>query len=164
MVGLVLLVSKFISVIDFIEKYDLNISSIYVQKGKKIIPESVFKKISERKLLVDESFFTRRLDFRRRLWLESHNNYFFLTKHITAWKLAKILNRVDSSLSVDSWNVFMSSRLFATLPTSITSFRTTEVLYKFYRYTRWIIRGLFIKYGRYVPDRKKIIARVLDNY
>ena len=162
--GLVLLVNKWIKAIDFAEKHGFSVAIIYTDKHNGKIPESAFSINNDGHYLIDENFFIRRLDFRRRLWLESHDNFYFLTKYISPWELAKILNRVDPSYSVDSWNVFMASRLFATLPTSVTIFKTPTSLYNFYRYTRWIIRGLFIKYGRYVSDRKKIVASVLDNY
>ena len=162
--GLVLPVSKLISLPDFAEKYNVGIGIVYTDRHKGKLPESIFYKSSNRKHFIDESFFIRRLDFRKRLWLEAHDNFYFLTKHSSLTDIAKILNRIDSSQSVNCWITYMSSALFASLPTSITVFKTTELLYKFYRYTRWIIRGLFIKYGRYVSDRKKIVASVLDNY
>lgn len=164
MVGLVLLVSKWIKAIDFAEKHGFSVAIIYTDKHNGKIPESAFSLNNDGHYLIDESFFSRRLDFRKRVWLEAHDNYYFLTKHSTLTDIAKILNRIDPSQSVNCWVAYMSSALFASLPTSITVFKTTELLYKFYRYTRWIIRGLFIKYGRYVSDRKKIVASVLDNY
>jgi len=154
---------RWIKVVDFAEKHNFNVNIIYVDKHKGKIPESAFLK-SKDSFFIDESFFTKRLDFRKRLWLEAHDAYYFLTKHKSLTDIAKILNRIDPSFTYMSWVTYMSGTLFASLPSSITIFKTTELLYKFYRYTRWIIRGIFIKFGRFVPDRRKLVASVLDNY
>jgi len=162
MEGLVLPVSKFILLEEFIEKHDVNLNVLYVNKGKNFYPDAVFLKQAKRKMLIDENFFIKRCVFKKKVWNESHDFYFFLTRHISNLQLARLLYKIDKKHSVHSWNNFLAVTLFGLRREDILSYKVEGLTMKFYRYSRWLIRALFVKVG--IPLEKRDIKVLLNRY
>lgn len=136
--------SKLISVEDFGEKYEQDPNYIYVMRYNGVIPDEVLVKKSSRRSLVDESYFVRRKEFKKRIWNESHDNFYFLTKHLASFQLALLLHKVDPLVSRDTWNSFISVTLFSFGNDSIFSYKPSMLQWKFWRYSRWLIRAAFV--------------------
>jgi len=160
-VGLVLLVSSFLSVEDFAEKYEIKPTSVYVFRLNNDVPDGVFVKESRYGLMVDENYFIKRDEFRKSVWLASHDMFHYFTEHIAESDLAYLLNKVDESVSINTWVSFLSTNLFRMDDSSILSFKISDNGWKFFRYVRWLIRAVFIKNG--VPSNKRDLSIVLDN-
>ena len=70
-----------ITVEAFAEKHDVSMSSIYVKKSDFNLEVAFPKnKLKERKILINETFFVRRKDFRNRVQLESQDMFFELNE------------------------------------------------------------------------------------
>jgi len=162
MEALAVLVSKFVPIDDFIENYDTNLNALYQNKHIGIIPSFVFITFKRGETFIDEEFFIRRVEFRNRVWLESHDMYFFLTKHNSRVYIAELLHKIDDSVSIDTWNSFLHTALFRSPKDSILFYQVRGLAMKFYRYARWLIRALFIKTR--VPLAKRDINIILDRY
>jgi len=156
--------SSWIKVGEFCDKYNCSINSIHAGKFNGRYPPSVFKFLTARILLINENWFLRRVLFVRKVWLEAHDAYYFLTKHLSIFELSTLLCKIDDSKTVESWNVFFNKSLFSPLNDNIVNVFMSMALYKFHRHSRWLIRGLFIISGRFVLDRKKVVNNILDNY
>lgn len=154
--------SRYILIQDFCRKHDVTPSNLYVRKSLGTIPGSAFKKIPGNASLIDEEFFEKRKLFKRKVWLECHDYYYFLTMYSTDSDLAWWLHRVDGSISIDSWTSFICNRLFSEQDDDITDYRVSRLFYAFYRYSRWLIRGIFIR-GQ-MPRWKRDIYVLLDKY
>ena len=153
--------SKWVRVLEFADKYDTHTDNIYVKKHNRALPSFIFKK-DRVGLLIDEEFFVRRIKFRKKIWLKSHDNYYFITKNIPYSCLSRYLHIINPSVSIDSWNTFLAGDLFTVPPSSVTRFKVSDMLYKFYRYSRWIIQMAFRKLK--IPVKNRDIDVILDNY
>jgi len=153
-------VSKWIKVAVFAEKHNVLLNSIYVKRCESILPKSIFKKIPKDGLYIDENYINRRNAFKKKVWLESHNNYYFLTKNFSPYYLSKMLNITNPSISIDNWNNFMSRYLFSVVDRSYLACRIKKTLYRFYRYTRWIIQMAFRKLK--IPVKNRDIMVLID--
>ena len=154
------IVSKWIKVAVFAEKHNVLLNSIYVKRSIGVLPKSIFKKIPKDGLYIDENYINRRNAFKKKVWLESHNNYYFLTKNFSPYYLSKMLNIIDPTKSIDNWNNFMSRYLFSVVDRSYLTYKIKDTLYKFYRYTRWIIQIAFRKLN--IPMEKRDILVLID--
>jgi len=127
------------------------------------LPISVFKEGLKRgQRLINEEFFIRRREFKKKVWLESHDMYYFLTKHNTRLDLARLLHKVDVSITVETWNSFLAVTLFLLQRDDVMSYNVNGLMWKFYRYARWLIRALFIKVE--VPPNKRDLSILLDRF
>lgn len=147
---------------DFAYRYEVSVSNVYVKKSEGLIAPYAFSKNSGGSVYVNEDFFLRRKEFKKKVWLQSHDMYYFLTKHLSDTAVSKLLNKIDNSISYESWNTFLATALFSNSITSILSYQVNDLAWKFYRYARWLIRAIFIKAG--IPPKNRDIAIILDNY
>jgi hypothetical protein len=143
----------FISSSNFIAKYELHKNSINVYKSIGNINPRAFKKI-EKENFVDEKYFLRRVEFKKKVWLQSHDFYFWLSKHFIDNHIARlfaIMDGDDSDRAVNVWNMFLYKTLFYRVEGSILSYYISPTFWKFWRYARWIfnhfhkIRGVSFK-------------------
>ena len=129
---------KWITLEDFYELHGVPKNHIYV-KRKQGRTDSYVKKIHSR-LHIDETYILRRNDFRSYVKRFNENMYHFIKdRGYTASKLASILVEMDDSVSKHSWEEFMSSVVFKTDYTSLLRFKVTNLHWKFFRYSRWIL-------------------------
>ena len=152
--------SNFIPAELFSKRYGVPIGSIYSYKHyHKNHKNCGIKQLNSGKLLVDEVYFLRRDEFKKKIKLAAQENYYFLTCSITSLSLAKILSRY-SSRSYYSWSVFMSVELFIANHNSIIFMRDFQKLWEFFRLTRALIRAIFKTVG--VPINKRDYNTMYD--
>ena len=135
----------------FSEVYGVSKESIYTAKSTGTLPEGAFR-IENKTVYMNTKFFDRRVKFRKRVWLESHDNYFFITKTINEYTLANMLSRWVGG-SQQSWAVFMSQDLFSPNTKSILRYQVSGRLWLFFRLTSWLIQIMFKRLG--VPKEKR---------
>ena len=87
--------------------------------------------------LIDENYFLRRKEFKKRIWLENHDSFFILTEKHSQFTLAGVLSEFLGS-SKGSWNTWMDNGLFSlsTVDGSIVDTKVSENHWKFYRFCR----------------------------
>lgn len=135
---------KFIPFKEFEHFYgEAPLHKLYMMRKYGSIQPSAFSK-KDNILLLDINFLFRRKDFQRKVRSEAHDNFYFLTQHNSYSYIAKLLFKIDDSHSVHCWITFLSSGLFRSADDDILSYKTDMMLMKFYRYSRWLIRGLFV--------------------
>ena len=153
---------KLMSIESFAEKHNVNTSTVYAGKSNGVYNGYAFQTRQKEHDLINESFFVRRYKFKRKVWLESHDLFYFLTRHMKAVQLSELLHKMDKNHSPESWNHFQSKTLFAFQSESILNYRVDGMSMKFYRYARWLVRGLFIL-KRVKPEHRDLKV-LLDKY
>lgn len=154
--------SKFVKINDFLEKYDLEIYTINVKKKQGVLPDYIFRESSNNKMLIDENYFTKRNKFKVKTINNCHDIFFFITKHFNNRDLARGLHAIDNEISVDSWQFFLQVSLFSFQSDSIFNCKLSGMMWKFYRYSRWIIRGAFVLAN--VKPEHRDVSVLLDRY
>jgi len=153
---------KFIPFREFGNIYgQTQLNKLYVMRSRGEVLPSAFS-TDKKTLLVDINFFILRKELQTKVWLESHDNFYFLTRHMSASFISELLFKLDDSHSVDSWNVFLNKQLFSVLSESILAYKTEGMILKFYRYSRWLVRSLFIL--EKVKPQHRDISVLLDRY
>ncbi len=129
---------------DFADMHDMTADSILAHNRKGTIPAYVFKKEKGEFTILDARYFTRRKDFKQKILMRSHEMYYFLTRHISTFELAGILESL-SDRTKGTWNTWMADSLFTIDSISITNLRVTDKLWEFYRICRALINRMFRK-------------------
>jgi len=135
---------NFITVKAFTDKYRLETNAVYARKAKGYLPHHIFKM-----KMIDENFFLRREKFREKASEISYYNYVFLTEFYTQTAIAEKLHDLDNTTSVGTWKTFLCTGITAQNCFSFLSYKTKKSLYKFYRYSSWLVR-----------DEKKKVLRL----
>ena len=94
-------------------------------------------------LYVDEKYFIRREEFRKKVWLQCHENYYAITEHIKDANLAYILARYTGR-SQDTWHTYMNQGLFslAGFDGTIFHYKVPYKQWEFWRITTFLIRRI----------------------
>lgn len=152
---------KLISLALFNERYSLPKNTIHVGKSKGTINASAFEKIKN-SIMIDEKFFIRRVGFKKRVWLEAHDFYYWLSKHLKDTQMSELLAKIDGDESQDcinNWNMFIHKTLFYRPESSVLVYKISPTLWKFWRYGRWIFNALHRLRG--IQKNKRDIERYL---
>lgn len=149
---------KMIAVEAFCKNHSISVNNIYVARNIGQLPKSIFNEESKKRMLIDEGYLLRRKEFIKKVWNESHNNYFLLIKHIPQGEIARLLS-VATSKTKESWSVFISNHLFNSISDEILRLKVPQMLWLWWRFTNWIIKYLFrkIKIHRKIRDKDKVI-------
>jgi len=154
---------KFISYREFESIYgEKALNAIQCKKSVGNIPSCAFASNGKKFKLIDVNFFLKRQDFVRKVWLNSHDNYYFLTRYISTNELCFLLNKIDGSISKGVWNSFIHNNLFLNGGQGLSDYRIKRIRWAFYRYSRWLIRGLFILAN--VKPQHRDISVLLDRH
>jgi len=145
--------SALLKIETFSKKYDVSIANVYVQKAEGKIAPSVFTMHNKGCMFINEDYFLRREEFKKKVWLESHDMYYFLTLHSRDADLVRWLCKIDDTVEFHTWQMFISRNLFMPSYSSILSCRVEGLAWKFYRFARWLIRAIFIKSGVRLENR-----------
>ena len=151
--------NNFISAKLFAKKYGVSLDNIHVYKSNHRYKNNGIKQLNSRKLLVDETYFIRRKEFRNKIKIMAQENYYFLTSSISSFQLAKLLSKYTGA-NIQSWVTFMHISLFAVDDTSILYMNSFKKLWQFFRLTRALIRVVFKKVG--VPANKRDYNKMYD--
>jgi len=125
----------------FCNKYNIDESTIYVAKGTGRIQSSAFGRDGNNLLTIDEKFFIRRYEFKRRTQLFLHDMYYFLSEHFSNSHLARKMSERYGG-SVAGYSTYFSSDLFRNIDKSIISYRIEAMDYKFFKYARLILMAV----------------------
>ncbi len=133
--------NNFILLDDFIEKYNLNKNSFESMRARGYYPQNIFDKSGGRRnIKINENYFLKRKYQIKKIWSAACENYYILNENLSNYKLAKLLHEIDNSKSINSWTMFLHSDLFTRPSEKITKVSLTKGIYKFVRYSNWIIR------------------------
>jgi hypothetical protein len=141
--------------------YDFSMSNLHVQISQGCIPESalVRRGKANRVAYIDHTYLVRRKEFEKKIWLESHDHFYWLNRTLSIALIAEMLAMVTDR-SKETWTSFMSGTLFRLPSDSILSSRIYAMAWEFYRITRAIINRIFriLK----VPKDKRDLNIALD--
>ena len=128
----------------FADKYGLDENMLYVMRSAGRLPKNIFVRPKPREMMVDELFFTRRQVFKKKVWLENHDNFFMLTENHSMRDLARLILKVEgleiNDKNLSTWDTFLGDRLFRLIDDSITDYKLSPMTWKFYRISRWLIQ------------------------
>jgi hypothetical protein len=138
---------------DFCETFNVSRNNVTTQASTGKLPQNLLvgKFINEKVLHV-------RKDFQQKIWIKSHENYYFLSKHIQDADIAYLLSLTGQTKNF--WQQFINDDLFATLNGSITNYRVTGTMWKFYKYTCWVIQHIFKLVG--IPRNKRNLSILIE--
>lgn len=149
----------------FCNKYDVtesNIASTIHQYPDSPIAKAMVN-LGRDERYINETYLLRRYEFRRKIWLESHELYYVFMEHTKESKLSTMLAKVYGNKQQD-WLQFFQYRLFSLARIdSVLNPTINDFLWKFYRFAKHFIAKAdrrydakaFIVYNR-LPNR--------DNY
>ena len=131
---------------EFCGKYTVRVTSINTNISNHrdgIIAKSIIKGSKRGERLIDEEPIRRRLDFVKKVWLESHDNYYEIAEHISDYVFSKLLCRFLGG-SVDIWRTFLQSGLFSIRSGNpfVVSPTVNNKLWKFWRFSTFLIKKL----------------------
>lgn len=127
---------SFITVKDFTEKYETDDNLVYSYLGR-FENTGFYIERKGKPNLVDENYFIRRKNFKRFIWMRSHEYYFAMTENNTQYAIAGLLSKYMGG-NKRSWNSWMSQALFSLsmLDSSIADTKLPLLNWKFYRFCR----------------------------
>ncbi len=142
---------------DFCEKYDLNVSNLYVAKSEGKIPDTVFyRPLNAKRNHIDERYFVRRKEFRKRVKLFNEDVYYYLTEHFSVLEITEIIQKLYG-VHHNATRVFLYHRLFMTDSGSMLATTLTKPEWALFKYGRLLEQELSVKYGYKVK-----ISEILD--
>jgi len=89
---------------------------------------------------VDTTKLYLRKEFRHKIWLKSHDNYYDMIEYFGSENKFAIWLAKYSDISKDSWVDFLSRRLFMLPTDEILSYKVPARLWFFFRATRMVLR------------------------
>lgn len=125
---------------NFCRMFDLNVETIEVAKCVGRLPAEMFS--TDRHItLVDYKYAERRLEFRRKMWLQAHDLYYELMEIFESQlELSRVLSRLDCNNATSlTWNTWLSSSLFARIDDTGFILTPRAKDYKFVRFARWLL-------------------------
>lgn len=143
----------------FCEKYDVSKMNVYVCKHDGTLPSNIFKGVPRsREMMIDEKFFTRRLDFKQDVKMFNHDMYYYLTEFFSLSHIAQTIAKYYD-VSAETMVTYFSSRLFVRDESSVLRYKVTKLDWIFFRFGRKIMLKLNRKYGikfdvGYILDRR----------
>jgi len=136
-----------VSVAKISEKYDVCVDYVYGMANE---CEYVFSE--DGTTYVNEREIVRRRHFHNHVKDTCQQHFFLLNRYFNVSEIAWMLNRIDKSSTEKTWIFFMNETLFrVTDDSSIFAYKIKRLMWKFFRYTRWLLMGIFrlgsYKYG-----------------
>ncbi len=141
----------------FCEKYKLSTGSIYVSVSNGVIPKSVFfRPFNSAYDHINESYFVRRKEFRRKVNLYNQDVYYYLIDFFSVQDIANVLFKLYGTPTTAT-RPLINERLFAVDRSSILSARVTMTEWALFKYGRLLERELSQRAGK-----KVTISKILD--
>jgi len=110
---------------------------------------------------VNESYFTRRIEFRHKVVEYCHSFYYFLEEYYTTSDIAREFSKMVGN-SLSSCSEFFSNSLFRHKETTILDYRVSFLVRWFHRFCKKIERNLRVIYlefnVEYILDRRMEMA------
>jgi len=128
-----------ITVEDFAEIAEVTTSNIYQMKYRGDIAEGAFLREKDI-LMVDETFFYRRQDFKRKLKNFNQDAYLVIADKYKDLHIARMICEKFPEESVGSINVFLGTNLFRTESLSVMVYKVSYLHWKFFKFAREYVR------------------------
>ena len=141
----------------FEEYHDVKHGHVLGNINKKLLPKSVVKKMGKT-LYVDELFFTKRKNFRLKIWNENHQLYYFMMTSMEQMALARLLDGLGGANHI-SWDAFLRYGLFAPDNLNLVSCRVPDMQWIFNRHIKAIVRQAFRAKG--VPAKGRDLNKLI---
>lgn len=128
-------------VLDFAQKYGVSEETIWVNKSTGRIPKEVFYKPINDSQHIDESYFLRRKNFKRKIQLQNQELYYWAIESIQFAKIAKAISSLYGC-HVGSVVTYVNGNLFYIDDTSIMSTKVPDIAWMFNKYMRMLFRDI----------------------
>jgi len=123
---------------EFSELYGVNINTIHQQSSTN--HPLIYRVGYSIRVKVDK--LKARHNFRRKVWLKNHDNYYAITEYISENKLAGLLARY-TDISQQAWVTYMNQKLFRLLPETLSfRYKLSPKDWLFFRYTTFMIKRI----------------------
>ena len=130
-----------LSVIDFVEKHNLNKNTVLQYVYKK--PTLVFVKKIDGTYYIDEKYIYKAKQFKSDTINKAHSLYFIMSDELKLgdWKIATLLAK-HTKRSVENWESFLSQYLFKMSDRGFFDFKTPKRMIDFVKHSEQIIKGI----------------------
>jgi hypothetical protein len=116
-------------------------STIHTARATKRIQASAFNKNDDGVITVDEKFFLKRQEFKRKAFELMHDVYYYITEYFSTSHISrKMSERYGGTVSL--YDTYFSSDLFRYQERNIISYRIEMMDYKFFKYARLILMAV----------------------
>jgi len=126
----------YIHVVDFCKEFNYPRNAIYIKFAEK--HPLVHK--NGNNIYVDYNGIIKRHEFRKKVWLQSHDAYFELMEHFGSENKFAIWLAKYSDFSKGSWVTFLAIDLFAEMNDDMFGYKIPKRLWFFWRATRIVLR------------------------
>lgn len=143
-----------ITIAEFCEKYELEVSSVYSSVSNGTIPSIAISREAGRRAYINENFFLRRKDFDLKVHLYNQDMYYYLSEFFSDSDIARaVVARYGGSFN--SFVVYMSNAMFEQRPATVMQYKVPDLSKKFFRFGRVI--------ERYLRKRNRGLCYILKN-
>ena len=126
---------------DFAEKYEMTIANIYSQKCLGGIPKHLFKKIDKKQETINESYFIKRVEYRKKVQFFNQDIYYLL---IDYYSEGQIIEAVATYYSGAKGGItgYVTNSMWACHSRSVITNSVNEREIVFYKFGKRLIRRL----------------------
>jgi len=146
---------------DFCDKYDISSDCIHIAKHHKKIPARVFSKFDGKRNAIDENYFVKRVEYKKKVQNFNQDFYYLLIESTTETEMAKEIKKMGGGSHRGSISYFQYA-LWIGSTKSILFQNVTELDIKFYKMGRRFMRNLNKEYKKGVQFDS--VVRVIRPY
>jgi hypothetical protein len=144
--------------VQFCEKYNIEPSGFYMSRLNSQFPKDVCYYIDRDDILyVDEQYFIRRKEFKKKVINFNQDFYYLLEEHMSDAAIAELIT-IDQDITKTSAQVFLNTRLWRLDTETILSTKVSKINWAMYRIGHWFLNRI----NRYKRD-KIDIGSILDD-
>jgi len=132
---------SFIPLPIFCERYDVKSITVEAARSDGRLPEVMFR-YDRHTVLIDTAYFNKRMDFRQKMWLMSHELYYELREiYSSQSKLSRLIAKLDGDDSLKNarvWDAWMHQGMWMIDESKVIMYPRPKD-YLFVRYARWLL-------------------------
>ncbi len=141
----------------FCEKYDLKPTNLYVFKSDGKLPAHIFyKPLNSKHMYIDENYFIRRKNFKKRVKRYNEDVYYYLTQYLSILQIVELICKLYP-IEPSSVQILLYERLFMVDRSSILSTKISKAEWVLFKYGHLLERNL-----SKVVGRKVTLSKILD--
>ena len=149
---------EWIKIEDMAEILNVPTPAIYQNMWHDRIPKEAYRKISTNTMDIDKQYFIRRHEFKVKIQMRSHEQYYFLARHLSDYAIARIMSDITGRTPA-TWSSFIAHNLFLLQESGLKT-KVFPMMWEFFRATRGLINRLFRKLG--VPPKNRDLSILIE--
>ena len=141
---------------DFAEKYDVTKENIWCCKSLGVLPAHIFTKVSKSSKHIDENYFVKRIEYRKKVQMFNHDIYYLLREYYSE---CQIIEAVATYYNGASGGItgYVTNSMWACHTRSVITNSVSAREIVFYKFGKRLIRRLNKMTGHKID-----VAEILD--